>query len=362
MKPSSKPKQDSSHLIHREIRELTAYSVAPSRGLIKLDAMESPYGLNDSLKQKWLEVLSNVQINRYPDPTGADIKARLRRIFAIPDSMEILLGNGSDELLQLIQLAVGGPGRCIMSPMPSFSMYEIIARYTRGTFVGVSLDENFLLNREAWFAALLQNQPHCVFFAYPNNPTGNIFDAQLIEETANKVDGIVVVDEAYFPYAGQSLIDLAQRSPNVIILRTLSKSGLAGLRLGYMFGHKSWMSEFEKLRLPYNIGVLSAVSATFALDYWDGFEQGANVIRSERSRVYQRLQLLDSFQIYPSQANFITFRVKSINAKKLYKILKEKGILVKNLHGSHPVLNQCLRTTIGTSSENDALLSVLEHL
>lgn len=349
-------------LVHPEVLELSPYKVADSHGMIKLDAMESPYAFSGPLRREWRKRLSEIDVNRYPDPSGAVLKARLREAFDIPDSLELTLGNGSDELIQLIQLAVGGPGRCIMSPQPSFSMYEIIARYTRGRFVAVSLDENFKLDANQWLDAVKREQPACVFLSYPNNPTGNLFDAGLVEETARRIDGVVVVDEAYYAYAKTSMMPALQRHPNMLVLRTLSKSGLAGIRLGYLLASAEWTAEFEKLRMPYNVGALHGASAAFALSNWEWFEERAAQVRGERDRVLDRLAMLEGMTAFPSEANFITFRTELKRADELYAGLKECGILVKNLHGSHPRLDECLRTTIGTAEENDAMLESLQRL
>ncbi len=349
-------------VVHREILALDAYRVADSAGMVKLDAMESPYGLDESLRQSWLETLSAVQINRYPDADGRQVTERLRKVFGIPDSLEILLGNGSDELLQLIQIATAGSGRTVMSPMPSFSMYEIIARYTRGRFASVTLDDNFELDPDAWFDALRREQPDCVFFAYPNNPTGTLFDPSVIERTAQLISGAVVVDEAYYAYAQRSLMDLAQRQGNVLIVRTLSKSGLAGLRLGYLVGDRSWIRELNKVRMPYNVNVLTGVSVAFALDRWDAFDAHAEQIRSQRSALARMLESIGGLRVYPSHANFITFRTETHTADELHMALKSSGILIKNLHGSHPQLNNCLRVTVSTETENQQFAQALGAL
>ena len=171
---NSRPNQN--HLVHPQIHSLKAYRVLPFTGTVKLDAMESPYSFGEALHDKWLEHIANAKINRYPDPAAVELKSKLREVFEIPDSMELTLGNGSDELLQLLQLAVGGYGRTIMAPQPSFAMYEIIAQYTRGNFVGIDLKKNFQIPEEEWLSAIERSQPACIFIAYPNNPTGNFFD------------------------------------------------------------------------------------------------------------------------------------------------------------------------------------------
>ena len=349
-------------LVHESIQELTAYKVFDAGEMIKLDAMESPYGFNAELQDRWLERLAATDVNRYPDPQARALKLGLREAFEIPDAVELMLGNGSDELLQLIQLVVAGAGRRVMSPVPSFAMYEIIARYTRAEFVSVSLDDNFELDAETWLDAVTNHQPACIFFSFPNNPTGNLFDVDLISETAQIAEGIVVVDEAYYRHCGQSMMSYLGEHDNMLILRTLSKSGFAGLRLGFLAGAAEWIKEFEKLRLPYNVGVLTNASVVFALENWRMIDAQNEVTLAERQRMLDELQAVDAISAYPSRANFITVRLLSMDGEAIYKKLIDHGILVKNLHGYHPVLENCLRFTIGQPDENDALLAALREI
>lgn len=356
------PEERVANLVHESIQELTAYKVFDAGEMIKLDAMESPYGFSAELKDRWLDRLASIDVNRYPDPQSRTLKSGLREVFDIPDSVQLMLGNGSDELLQLIQLAVAGAGRCVMSPVPSFAMYEIIARYTRGEFVSVSLNDEFELDADTWLDAVIKHQPACIFLAYPNNPTGNLFDSELICETARAANGIVVVDEAYHRHCGESMMPSIGEHDNMLILRTLSKSGFAGLRLGFLIGAAEWINAFEKLRLPYNIGVLSNASAVFALENWSAIDARNALTLAERQRVLNELQAIDSIKVYPSRANFITVRSFSKGADAVYKNLINYGILVKNLNNYHSVLKNCLRFTIGQPDENDALIAALKQI
>ena len=354
----NRPHKKGTELVHPQIRELTAYRVQPNDCEIKLDAMESPYGFGESLLDHWHQQLERVEVNRYPDASGEALKKGLRGVFEIPDNFEVTLGNGSDELLQLIQLAVGGYGRCIMAPQPSFAMYEIIAQYTRGNFIGVDLDEHFQLPEDEWLSSVERSKPDCVFFAYPNNPTGNLFPPDVIEETARLTDGLVVVDEAYHAYSSESMMSAMNDHENLVIVRTLSKSGLAGLRVGYLVSHPAWGHEFEKLRLPYNIGCLHQETAVFALNHWDEIQMSERII-AERSRVSSVLAKDERIKVYPSDTNFITVRVKQGRASELFEALKSDGVLIKILDGTHPILSNCLRITIGTMAENDLMCNTL---
>ena len=356
------PENRISRLIHTEIQALRAYRVEDSAGMIKLDAMESPYGIPEGLRPEWLERLRTIDVNRYPEPDASELKTQLREIFKIPADLEIMLGNGSDELIQLVQLAVAGAGRKIMSPQPSFSMYEIIARYTRGEFVSVSLDDNFGLSQEKWMDALQKHSPACVFFSHPNNPTGNLFNPSLIEETAACTNGLVVVDEAYQAYADHTMMPFISGFENMLAMRTMSKSGLAGLRLGYMAGITEWVTQLEKLRFPYNVNVLTQESVMFALENWSEFSSATELLCTERERMTQKLQDFDTLTVYPSQTNFLTIRLNQADADQVFQELKKMGILIKNLNGSHPVLTRCLRLTIGTLDENNAVCEALARI
>ena len=346
-------------LVHQQIHDLRAYQTVPFSGPVKLDAMESPYGIPSALQSDWLDVMRHIDVNRYPDPNATELKSRLRQVFQIPDAYEITLGNGSDELLQMIQLTVGGYGRTIIAPQPSFSMYEIIARYTRARFIGVDLDRQFQLPAPQWFEAVANNAPSCLFFAYPNNPTGQFFDARLIEQTASMTDALVVADEAYFAYSGRSMLSAMDNHDNLAVVRTLSKSGLAGLRLGYLVSHPQWAAQFEKLRMPYNVGVLNQACATFALDRWDTIGQGIDLVMRERTRLAAALQALPGLKVYASDTNFIMVKVLTKSATEVFEQLIANGVLVRNLSGMHPLLADHLRISVGSPQENDAVLAAL---
>lgn len=349
-------------LVHQQIQELKAYQTVPFMGPVKLDAMESPYGIPAALRSELLAVLGGVDVNRYPDPNAAELKSRLRKVFDLPSEYTVTLGNGSDELLQMIQLAVGGVGRTIMAPQPSFSMYEIIARYTRGNYRGVDLDERFQIPAQQWLDTVQEHDPACIFFAYPNNPTGIFFDSQLIEQTARESAALIVVDEAYFAYSGRSMLSAMARHDNIVVVRTLSKSGLAGLRLGYLISHADWGSQFEKLRMPYNVGVLNQACAIFALDHWQAVCRGIERVMNERQRLDKALKSINGLDVYDTDTNFIMVRVTTKGANAVFEDLKTQGVLVRNLAGMHPMLADHLRISVGSPQENDILLAALTQI
>ncbi len=347
--------------IRPEIRALRPYHVPDPGDLIKLDAMENPYAWPAYLRGEWAERIQCVAVNRYPDPAAKALKARLRRAFGLPPEMGLLLGNGSDELIQLVAMAVQGPGRVVMAPEPSFAMYRMIATFVGMEYVGVPLRENdFALDPEAMVAAIERHQPALVFLAYPNNPTGNLFDRAAMEAVLEAAPGLVVVDEAYAPFAGDSFLGDLGRFPNLLLMRTVSKMGLAGLRLGYLVGSPAWLDQFEKLRLPYNINALTQASADLALTYADIFEAQTDSIRRERETLFAALEAIDAVEPFPSAANFILFRTPAGRARALFEGIRERGVLIKNLDGSSPLLADCLRVTVGRPQENRAFLHALK--
>ena len=346
--------------VRPEIRALTAYQVPDVRGLVKLDAMENPFSWPEDLRREWAEQLRGVPLNRYPDPRAEALGASLRQAFEIPPSSALLLGNGSDELIQMLALALTGGDRSVVSVDPGFVMYRMIGTFAGMRYVGVPLLEgDFGLDLPALLEAIERHQPALVFIAYPNNPTGNLFPAPGLERVIKAAPGLVVIDEAYAPFTDASFLPRAGMPPNLLVMRTLSKMGLAGLRLGYLVGPSAWLSEIDKVRLPYNINVLTQVSAAFALGHRDVLDRQTRAIREEREHLFSALQGLEGVQPYPSQANFILLRVAAGRGRELFQGLKRKGVLVKLLDGAHPLLADCLRVTVGLPEENAAFLGAL---
>jgi histidinol-phosphate aminotransferase len=349
-------------LVRPAIRALSSYHVPPAGDLIKLDAMENPWPWPEALKQQWLERLQQVELNRYPDPGARELQAGMRLAMGVPEAAAVLLGNGSDELIQMIIQTVAAPGRVVLAPEPTFVMYRQIAAVAGMEFRGVPLRADFSLDRAAMLEALEQLQPAVTFLAYPNNPTGNLFDAAAIEAILSRADGLVVVDEAYAPFTDASFMVRLQDYDNLLLLRTVSKMGLAGLRLGLLAGAAGWLEQIDKTRLPYNLGTLNQVTGSFALAHRAVFEDQARQIRTARGELLAGLQALPQLTVYPSEANFILFRVPAGQAGALFAGLKAAGILIKNLDGSGAAVSDCLRVTVGTPAENAAFLEALQGL
>ncbi len=349
-------------IIRPEVRGLSAYHVPDSGAMIKLDAMENPYRWPDWLVEEWLGQLRRVSLNRYPDAAASALKARMRSAMGIPEQAAVVLGNGSDELIQMIIQAVAGPGRVVMAPEPGFVMYRQIATVAGLDYAAVPLQADYSLDRDVMIEALDEHRPAVVFLAYPNNPTGNLFDPEVVRAVLARAPGLVVVDEAYAPFTDETFMGELQVCDNLLVLRTLSKMGFAGLRLGLLAGAPDWLNEIEKTRLPYNISSLNQSTGEFALAHREVFEAQAASIRQDRADLYAGLQALTALTVYPSAANFILFRVPAGQAGAVHAGLKESGVLIKNLDGSAPALCDCLRVTVGRPQENAAFLSALATL
>lgn len=348
--------------IRPEVRELSAYHVPPASHMIKLDAMENPYDWPDELQTGWLEKIKTVPLNRYPDPVGKKLSERLLNTMEIPAGQEIILGNGSDELIQIIAMAVAKKGRAILAPEPSFVMYKMIATFVGMDCVGVPLKaEDFSLDLQAMLAAIEQHKPAIIFLAYPNNPTGNHWDRAAIEKIIEQAPGLVVLDEAYVPFAADSFMQDLERYPNLLVMRTLSKFGLAGIRLGYLCGASEWLNEFDKIRLPYNINSLTQMTAEFALENKKIFDKQADLIKAERAVLTTAMNKISGLNVFQSDANFILFETPVGQASTIFESLKSQGILIKMLSASDGLLQNCLRVTVGRPEENTRFIAVLSE-
>lgn len=350
-------------LIRDDIRALSAYHVPPAKGLIKLDAMENPYVWSDELRKQWLEQLNQYSVNRYPDANAQTVKDKLRDVMHISKEHDILLGNGSDEIIQLLAMAVAKPGSVILAPEPCFVMYRMIATYTGMRYVGVPLSAQLDIDIDATLSAIKKYNPALIFIAQPNNPTGNLFSIEKIEKIIAVSSGLVVLDEAYTAFTDADFLPWVSRFENVVIMRTLSKVGLAGLRLGLLVGAPAWLNEIEKLRLPYNINTLTQLSVEFSLTHYDVLMSQTKIIREDRQSLYDHLKTISSVTVWPSEANFLLAKMPDEQAKNIHTRLRDEfNILVKCLDGSHPLLKDCLRLTVGTSTENETLKKALSSI
>ena len=351
----------SASVIRPEIFALSSYHVQNATGLIKLDAMENPFAFPESLRAGLSHVLATASLNRYPSAGGEDLKKAIRHAMDVPEGLDILLGNGSDEIIQLIAMAVAKPGARLLSVEPSFVMFKMIAIFCGLGYVGVPLQADFSLDQAALLGAIKREQPAVTFIAYPNNPTGNLFDRASIREVivaAREHSGLVVIDEAYFAFSRESFLDEIAQHPNAVLMRTVSKLGLAGIRLGMLIGRSEWLVQFDKLRLPYNINVLTQVAAVYALTHYDELLRQAEWLKTERARLASHLDRIHGIARFPSDANFILIRVA--DAVQTFERLLSRKILVKNTSASHALLANTLRLTVGTPAENDTLIAALQ--
>jgi histidinol-phosphate aminotransferase len=353
------PKDKIEQWIRPEVRALSAYHVPDPGKLIKLDAMENPYPWPEQLVNAWLERLRGCSFNRYPDPGAAALKARMREAMSVPAAAQVVLGNGSDELIQMIIQSVAMPGRVIMAPEPTFVMYRQIAAVAGLEFAGVPLQADFSLDRDAMLQAIEAQRPAVIFLAYPNNPTGNLFGRDVLIEILARAPGLVVVDEAYAPFTDASFMSELPAYPDLLVLRTLSKMGFAGLRLGLLAGAPDWLAQIEKTRLPYNISSINQFTGEFALEYRELFDRQAAAIRAARTRLHAAMAAIEGVTLFPSEANFILFRVPQGQGQAVFAGLKSRGVLIKNLDGSAAALRDCLRVTVGTPEENAMFVAAL---
>jgi len=343
--------------LRSDIQEIQAYHVPKSENMIKLDAMESPFLVPEDLVKPYLDYLAEAELNRYPDAGAEVLQQTLRDLMDIPDELDILLGNGSDELIQLLALACD-TGDTILGLEPSFVMYEMIAKFTRLNYTGVGLNESFDIDLEATLNAIAKHKPKLIFIAYPNNPTGNAFDRNAIKKIIESTDALVVVDEAYYAYAQDSFMSELNNYSNMVLLRTVSKIGFAGLRLGLLIGNADTVGHLDKLRLPYNINTLTQASANFLLKEKQRIIDNAQVIINERGRLFDALSAFDPLTVYPSDANFLL--IKTDDANTLFVFLKEQGVLIKSF-ASHPQLGDCIRITVSNADENNVLLAQIKN-
>jgi histidinol-phosphate aminotransferase len=349
-------------LIREEIQALNAYPVPKSDGMLKLDAMENPYTWPAVAKQTWADMLQDLPINRYPDPQAQHVKDALVSVMGIDEQYGVLLGNGSDEIIQLLAMAVAKPGAKILAPEPGFVMYKMIATFCGLDYIGVPLTKDFELDESAMLDAIKKDQPELIFLAQPNNPTGNLWSQESIHKIIQASEGLVILDEAYTAFTDADHLDLLDQYEHVLVMRTLSKVGLAGLRLGMLIGRNEWLNELDKIRMPYNINILTQASALFALDHFEMLLVQTEQIRVDRVLLMKDLSEIQGLEVFPSEANFVLVRAPEGMARNWFEELKQRNILIKCLDDGHELLRNCLRITVGSTDQNETLISALEEI
>jgi histidinol-phosphate aminotransferase len=379
MSPDQNPLPDLiARRIRADVQSMHAYAVQDSRGMVKLDAMENPHRLPLHLQAELGQRLGAVALNRYPDARVDDLRHALADYAHLPVGYDLMLGNGSDELIAMLAMACNvspdattGSRSLILAPEPGFVMYAVSAQLQGLDFVGVPLQPDFALDTQAMLEAIARRRPAIVYLAYPNNPTANLWDGDAmaaIVAAAGEAGSLVVIDEAYQPFSSRSYLDVITANPgehaHVLLMRTLSKFGLAGVRIGYLLGRSELIGHINKVRPPYNISVLNTECALFALEHAAVFAEQAADIKAERARLQQAFAGLPGLQAYPSDANMVLVRLDGDQnrAHTVFESLKARGVLVKNVSKMHPLLSNCLRLTVGNGAENSLLLAALQEI
>ncbi|EIJ46481.1 histidinol-phosphate aminotransferase 1 protein [Herbaspirillum sp. GW103] len=349
------------NVIRPLVRGWQSYHVPSAEGMVKLDAMENPYLLPPALRDELAQRLAALALNRYPVPSYTRLKAAICAQLGVPEGYDVLLGNGSDELITMLCVACAMPGRTVLAPEPGFVMYGISAKMAGLDYVGVPLRADLTLDLPAMLAAIEQHKPVITWLGYPNNPTGTLYPMaevlRIIEAAAPY--GLVVVDEAYQPFAVSTLMPALPQHNNLIVMRTVSKLGLAGIRLGYLSAAPALLRELDKVRPPYNVNVLTEAAALLVLEHLPVLEAQAAQLREARGALAARLAALEGVEVFASAANFILIRVP--DADKVSAALLARRVLVKNAGRMHVLLRNCLRITVSSDEENRIFLTALKE-
>lgn len=355
-------------LVRDELRGFPPYSVPHPTGItVKLDANELPQPLPPDLADELGRELAAVDVNRYPDPDQSELRAEIAGSLGV-DPASLVFGNGSDEIIQLLISCFacprpGKPRAAVAYPVPTFAVFRGATLVAGGEPVEIPLEEDFSLDFDRVHRALSSARPNLVFFARPNNPTGTLWPACGVAEVARAhPDTLIISDEAYSAFAGDSMIGRSGELPNLLVMQTLSKTGLAALRIGYLHGARAILAEIEKVRMPYNIGALNQRAAAWVLRRCRPLltERCSQVVR-ERERLAAALEATAGVRVFPSQANLILFRVGQPGdgrATRVWEGMCRRGVLVRLLDRPGPLAG-CMRVTIGSTDENDQFLVAL---
>ena len=345
-------------MLSDRVKRLRAYKTERSRAKVRLSSNELPYDLPEDLRERISEEIRKVPLGRYPDPSCEELKGILADFFGV-EPENLVLGNGSDELIYYLSIAVGELDQAVYIPVPTFPMYEISADLLGRPKVLVELDDNFDIDLERSLEVLRKRKASLAYYAYPNNPTGNLFSREKIGRLRD--EGLfTVVDEAYYHYSGESFLEEALTREDTVVLRTLSKIGLAGLRVGVLIAKEEVAREIEKVRLPFNITYPSQVIARVVLAEGKAFiEEAVRSVVEERERLFREMKKLEGVEVFPSRANFLLFRTP-FEAGKLHSELLKRGVLVRDM-SYLPKLERCLRVSVGKPEENDLFLEALEE-
>ena len=344
-------------LIQRNVLLLEPYHVEDNDCEIKLHANENPFPPSKELLDLFSASLQKLQLNRYPDPDSKALKDSIANRLDIKTE-RLVIGNGSDEIILFLLQVFCQEGDTIIFPEPTFAMYSIIAQSLSIKSASISLDSQWNFNADALLRSAEENNSRIIFLSYPNNPTGNCFSDIQVQKVIESFQGIVVIDEAYHDFSRKSFINQIEEHNNLVVLRSLSKIGLAALRVGFGVADPLVINEINKVRLPYNSNTISQTFAEHLITNFELVQEQIDSIVDERHRLLDELQKVELVTAFPSDSNFILFKTEK-SANNIFTYLSKNGILVRNL-SSHPKLNNCLRVTVGTKSENDRFLSKLK--
>jgi len=343
----------------KRVQNLSAYKTETSQAKVKLSSNELPYDLPPWLKEKIKKAVAEIPFNRYPDPYATELREILAQRWNVKPE-NIVLGNGSDELILNLTVAVGEPYEGIAYPVPTFPMYRVCAQTLGRPIYEVPLNGDLDIDEEATLKVLENYRPSLLFISYPNNPTGTLFSRDKLERLRKRVP-LMVSDEAYYDFCGETYIKEATEGENVAVLRTLSKIGLASLRVGALIGDEALVRELFKVKMPFNVTYPSQVIAKVVLtEGWEFIKEATQRVISERERLLKELQRLEGIKVFPSKANFFLFKTP-FPAEVVHKALLQKGVLVRNV-SYLPNLQGCLRVSVGKPEENDIFLEKLEEV
>lgn len=344
-------------LTRPQIRQLQAYESKLYPGVVKMDANENPFPWPEGMRQALFA--EAITFNRYPDSTAKELKEAIANYTGVK-SDEILVGNGSDEVIQLVLSTFGGEGKSVVLHPPTFGMYEAAARISATGVIKVSLREGLYLDTEGVLAAARSPEVNIIILCSPNNPTGTLFERVELLRLVSETGKIIIMDEAYAEFSGESIIDEINNYPNLLVMRTFSKAfALAGLRLGYLLGQALTIDLINRVRQPFNVNLMTQRAGIIALNYLEQYRAQVETIKAETTKLYEALSDIPDFKVYPTQANFILFQPEDPDfwAKELFN----RGFLVRHM-GDLPVLGKCLRLSAGLPEENQAFIQALRAI
>ena len=348
--------------IKASVRQQAAYTLAAPPAHRKLNQNESPFDFPPELKRQVVETITGQAWQRYPEFSPADLRASLARYYGwIPEG--ILTGNGSNELIQATLSVTLGPGDALVAPSPTFSLYRLLTGVNGGRYVPVPLDENFAFDVERLIGAARRERARVIVLNSPNNPTGSALPDGAVERVLAETEALIVCDEAYQDFGGPTALPLLRQTSRVVVLRTFSKAfGLAGLRFGVALAHPAVADEISKGKLPYNVNLVTLAAARTALDHAPVLAARIRDVVETRERFVAALRTIPGLTVYPSAANFVLFRCRSRPASDLFRrLLSDYGILLRDLSGSTE-LADCLRVSIGTAEDMDAVLAAIQEI